>query len=245
MESVSSATSHSPAKISLDHVIPCPSNFYGLNHPFKTILERAEEMKHDAMKRRILSSYSTCNGDADGVESASDSYTDSHMETESDTLSLTPSESNASEAVPNNNTKKKKIQRPISLLLRHLPKIKRKKRGRPSKAELQALEARMLAAEKMGIKDHSYIVQSCPSNGSGSTPKAEKRGRTKNVVDKGTLDSMSEKEVSMTQLQSSVNSYFGATNRIATGEGFKVLARRVTPDGKYQYLVEWEGGIVG
>jgi hypothetical protein len=230
-------TTDSPAKISLDHVIPCPSNFYGVNHPFKTILERDEELEDVKMKERILSSFSTCNGVLT-AESASDSCTDSHIETESDSVSLTLSESNASEPIP---AKKKKSR---TFNLHSLLRIKRKKRGRPSKAEIQALEARVEAAEKMGITDSNYILKSCPAS-SNNTPKAERKVRAKNVVDKSTLDSMSEKQVSMTQLQSSVNNYFGATSRIATGEGFKVLARRVTPSGKYQYLVEWEGGIVG
>ncbi|OXU21540.1 hypothetical protein TSAR_004090 [Trichomalopsis sarcophagae] len=48
-------------------------------------------------------------------------------------------------------------------------------------------------------------------------------------------------DISMDDLKSSVNMYFGAANRIASGEKFMVRAKRSGPNGRAQYLIEWEG----
>ncbi|XP_022906508.1 polycomb protein Pcl [Onthophagus taurus] len=50
-----------------------------------------------------------------------------------------------------------------------------------------------------------------------------------------------ESDISMDDLKSSVNSYFGAGTRIAAGERFNVKAKRIGPTGKMEYLIEWEG----
>lgn len=49
----------------------------------------------------------------------------------------------------------------------------------------------------------------------------------------------------MDDLKSSVNIYFGSTNRIASGERFRVKARRTSPSGRVQYLIEWDGPSQG
>lgn len=65
----------------------------------------------------------------------------------------------------------------------------------------------------------------------------------RNVVDKEAIDEISNAEVSLSHLQSSVVQYFGASSRLARGERFRIMGKRVTSTGKLQYLVEWEGGV--
>ncbi|KAF5273081.1 hypothetical protein FQR65_LT04823 [Abscondita terminalis] len=54
-----------------------------------------------------------------------------------------------------------------------------------------------------------------------------------------------EPDIDMDDLKNSVNIYFGAANRIAAGERFFVKAKRVNPNGKLQYLMEWQGSNNG
>lgn len=77
---------------------------------------------------------------------------------------------------------------------------------------------------------------------STSTPASSLPGSPiKNGMPTVNVANCSDQSSAGTDLQSSLNLYFGAAHRIMSGERFVIKGRRVSLSGKVQYLIEWEG----
>nr|XP_015926912.1 metal-response element-binding transcription factor 2 isoform X2 [Parasteatoda tepidariorum] len=92
------------------------------------------------------------------------------------------------------------------------------------------------------LRNRNNCVKVCPSRKFTSTRSSA------SVINRLLNDSPSNSKVQLpadtstttSDLSSSVSSYFGMADRISNGEKFTVLAKRTGPDGKTQYLLQWD-----
>ncbi|XP_013387714.1 polycomb protein Pcl [Lingula anatina] len=214
----------------LDYFIPRPSSYEGYNHPFKTVVERNKEIEQIELKARILDWYQ--NG---ATESEQSQEEEDEGESVFSDLQTGQTVMASASYVATGRTNGLVATPPTSI-----NGSPRKKRGRKSRAEKLRLEA--LAHLEAQAKE----VPQSPNRGRcrnlSQPPVREQQTQLfTNAVDPAQINGVRKTEVNLNHLKNSVKNYFGAVDRLAKGERFTVLARRVTPDGRVQYLVEWEG----
>lgn len=250
----------------LDTIIPWPSSYEGYDHPFKTVLEKNQEKECAQLKQKLLNSYGFTNGYAD-AQSDAHTTTDSDVTSQEDSDVITTTTTPLVAMAPINNVDVSRdalktrgnhnnnAVMDAPQLSPRSAKIEaiRRKRGRKSKRDLEIL-AQAKAADRIRLrevkkrkskffKETTNNVDQVEDNQPEVMPKPKLPAHAKNVIDNRTLDAMSKREVPLNKLKSSVNSYFGAADRLRQGEKFTVVAKRINSEGKVQYLVEWHGAL--
>lgn len=99
-----------------------------------------------------------------------------------------------------------------------------------------------VGSRKRKLPTNSYSQWACRSEAGEEVGGEELSGILENQDTTNHLASDSSHFLSdPSHLHSSISSYFGVAGRLTNGERYQVLARRITPQGTVQYLLEWEG----
>lgn len=212
--------SHPTIATPLGRIFPRPCSYDGHNHPFKTVFEQKVEVQQHEARRRLLDIFfeSVLESTANESENEKTVSAEEHLVNGNKSPI-----SNGDVVLENNNTDSDK-----NVVSANQPILtKRGKRGRKPKSESSsALNNATKLSNGTAITATTTI---------GSRLRGLKRNRSMLEM----TDINGNRQLSLKKLQSSLSAYFGGASRIADGERFTVLAKRSTPDGRVEYLIDW------
>ncbi|CRK99986.1 CLUMA_CG013278, isoform A [Clunio marinus] len=228
------------SKSTLDWIIPPPSNFHGLNNPFhsqykanlnfsgkimkkgkSTIFDKQPEIRIvRTIKRRLSAKDLERQGDSKRRK-----VTKRHKSSDVEIIS--------------------EIIQPMSMPLpTHLPfrAIESSKDGIRS----------IMSYDSAQDKDCELSYMNAQQTSRQSRLQRQSRGKFGEEINDNNFNSENRNSanISLTDTvinspikNKSINLYFGAFDRMENGENFRILAKRITFDGKEQYLLEWDSSV--
>lgn len=227
--------------------IPPPKDFEGQNNPFRSI--------HTSTPNSVTPPPSTIPIPPPALPPPPPQTTTtstSTNNTSNTTALLRPTKRQLSEQDirigKNGEVKRRRFRRRNGLTTTNIPASKLYKRYQKDN-EVQDNVIRLRTVYHRTSKQNGSAASQVPRSGSTCVEHALNNGRLRSagkekqetVVTPPVSPAKSNStDVSMEDIKSSLNHYFGAANRIASGENFKVLAKRILPCGKQQFLLEWD-----
>lgn len=227
------------SKSTLDWIIPPPSNFHGMNNPFHSQYKSNTKYKSsDKMIKR-------------GQQNLFDKQPETRIVR---TIKRRLSAKDIAMGSNRETKRRKNMKRRkscdveiISEIIQHV------NMPIPSYIPVRGGDFKPVIQlqQKEKRNETSYNIQTEASKSS----RQQRQCRGKNIVDKirknslesFSLGNQSSVKISLTDAvinspvkNKAINLYFGAFNRIENGENFTILAKRLTFDGKEQYLLDWE-----
>lgn len=216
-DNIDDSSDENSSKSTLDLIIPPPSNFHGRNNPFHSQYKTIKSSEKASKK---------------GLKAAFEKLPEIRIVR---TIKRRLSAKDITFCGSNRMAKRRKI-------------MKRRK-----SSEVEIISEIMQPVSSAGtfpfIGGDAKSLMYLPSKDHKGLFDRNKEGKRlqRNYKDKNVEDECKTVEISLAEAvinspvkNKSINLYFGAFNRIENGEIFSILAKRLTFDGKEQYLLEWD-----
>lgn len=229
----------------LDSIIPPPKNFSGINNPFLTDINLPSSSNITLLGQSKQNLFKTTANNENALPTTS---------TGKNTVQLVRTVKRRLSAQdiiigPNMEVKRRKLKKRLEnvevISTSSLADLPKSAVYLPLSADSKRIS---IATLRSTLKDAPNSATKMPRKSTDAIePSTVKEGdETKNTNLIGSIKSSPIKDnikgESIADLQSSLNMYFGGvTNRIENGDHFVIKGKRISLDGRSQYLIEWDG----